>query len=82
MKVYWVTFKNPTQFTPLNIGCGITARDESDAISLINERLSLEGEHLDIASISTVDDVSTLDASHVLPNMGNMFLRGIWFPVI
>ncbi|WKL57783.1 hypothetical protein Q1W73_02025 [Asticcacaulis sp. ZE23SCel15] len=77
-----MTFKNPIEFTPLNIGCGITACDESDAISLINERLSLEREHLEIASISAVDDVSTLDASHVLPNMGNIFLRGIWFPVM
>ena len=34
-----------------------------------------------IREIREVNDVAELDQGHVIPNMGNMLKRGIWFPL-
>ncbi len=33
-----------------------------------------------IASLAIVEDVETLDQGHVRPTMGNIFIRGVWWP--
>lgn len=30
---------------------------------------------------SAIDSVTSLDQQHVVPNMGNLLRRGIWFPL-
>jgi hypothetical protein len=62
-------------------GCGVTAYDLEDAISLLKQRVFTSGDLPGIRSIVEDVDVSTLDAGHVLPNMGAPVWRGVWFPL-
>jgi hypothetical protein len=65
------------------LGIGVTASSEPEARALAEEAASrylppgarLTGVIPDI-------DVSTLDASHVLPNIGPPAVRGVWFPML
>lgn len=72
MKLYWVKFAEP------GLGCGVTAIDEADC------RILVEGDLLfasrSVASITEIRNFEEIDRDHVVPNMGNMFMRGIWFP--
>jgi hypothetical protein len=62
------------------LGCGVTAVDVDDATHLIRT-VALDGTELPpIASVTEDVDVGTLDAGHVLPNMGDPSVRGVWFP--
>lgn len=79
LKRYWFRFEALPYPNPFNLGCGVTAYDHDDAISLVMEGFgSLEIPEI-LECISDVD-VSTLDHRHVLPNIGNLSIRGMWFP--
>ncbi|HVG52200.1 MAG TPA: hypothetical protein VM867_11255 [Xanthobacteraceae bacterium] len=63
---------------------GVTARDWDDAILLMKAAMSgyLQSK-FDEAMIDTwseVRNVDELDQNHVVPNMGVMLRRGVWFP--
>ena len=59
-------------------GVGVTARSESDALSLFEAAFGRERK----ASYATpIHDASKLDQAHVVPNMGNWLKRGIWYPL-
>ncbi|MDE1461026.1 hypothetical protein [Spartinivicinus poritis] len=64
----------------LLMGCGVTAYNYDDALELLKSKV-----FKDIVpppkSVEEDVDVSTLDTGHVLPNMGNVTVRGIWFPL-
>jgi len=63
------------------MGIGVTARSRDDAIDLIAEvqtRCPIEPVDFD-AAVENVD-LSTLDPSYVLSNIGDWTQRGIWFP--
>lgn len=77
MKVYWLKFSEPAVSQGLGLGAGITARDPADAAALAQDAFG----EVRIASIDPVDDVSSLDHGHVRPNMGNILIRGVWFPL-
>jgi hypothetical protein len=77
---YWFTFTKTSKPSPLNIGCGVTAFSYADALDLLRERLAPE-DLARVAGHSANIDVSTLDPGHVLPNMGIVSNRGIWFPI-
>ena len=66
--------------TPLNLGSGVTAYDYDDAIALLKERVFTKETMPKITDFIQDVDVSTLDANHVLPNLGLVIERGIWFP--
>ena len=72
MKFYWVTFVEH------GLGCGVTAVDEADCRRLVEGSSFFEGR--DIASVAEVRNVDELDQNHVVPNVGNIFMRGFWFP--
>jgi hypothetical protein len=82
MRRFWFQFDMSNDLPPgVRMGCGITAYDREDALRLLRERVFLETtipRPLDI-----VEDVviSSLDAGHVLPNMGDVTIRGVWFPL-
>lgn len=76
MKPYWIKFEPAEVPSPFNLGIGVTARDDSDAAYLAQ---FVVGERK-ITSISLIEDINTLDERHVRPNMGNMFVRGVWWP--
>ena len=81
---YWLRFEtaDPLALPPgVALGCGVTAFSREDALSLVQETV-FRGQSLpEIASITKGIDISKLDANHVLPNMGNVVLRGVWFPL-
>ena len=77
MQVFWATFQQAANPSPLNLGAGVTARSESDARAIVEA--AFDGAML--VNLRPVEDVSTLEAGHVRPNMGDIFVRGIWFPL-
>ena len=78
---YWIVFDDPRRFAlGLGLGCGVTAFDLRDAISLLEQQLFKGPLPFPIASTTNDVDVRTLDEGHVIPNMRPPNLRGIWFP--
>ena len=66
---------------PSRRGIGVTAESEDEARAFaaeVLERYYPDGLELD-AVVPDVD-VSTLDARHVLPNIGSPAVRGVWYP--
>ncbi|MFN9978099.1 MAG: hypothetical protein ACK58T_50145, partial [Phycisphaerae bacterium] len=76
---YWFTFHTDRQLPiGFRIGAGVTANCLDEAIALL--RLQI----VDLPSWSVVEniDIGMLDPLHVRPNMGNVTIKGIWFPQI
>ena len=81
MHRYWITWDDSANISPpagVGLGCGVTAWNWDDAVQLLHERFGHELPP--VASVIEDFDVSTLDAGHVLPNMGVVVWRGVWFP--
>jgi hypothetical protein len=76
MKPYWIKFDPAEAVSPLNLGMGVTARDDADAVYLAQ----LVASERKIASVSLIEDINALDERHVRPSMGNIFVRGVWWP--
>lgn len=72
MKAYWVIFEGQ------GLGCGVAAIDEADCRSLVDDNAFFAGRV--VKSVAEIERFEELDQNHVVPNMGNMFVRGIWFP--
>ena len=77
LRRFWFEFDTDS---PVIRACGVTAIDRDDAL-LILERQVFKGPVPPIRSERSDVDVSTLDAGHVLMNMGDPTLRGVWFPL-
>jgi hypothetical protein len=75
---FWFDFDSPQLGTPA--GCGVTAINEGDAKSLLRE-VVFEGELPAINRVLCDVDVRDLDQGHVVPNMGDPSIRGVWFPL-
>jgi hypothetical protein len=83
LRRYWFTFEWKDQDErPLGalLGIGVTASDRADAESLLRERVFRKSELPLISSTIEDVDISRLDQDHVIPNMGNVLVRGVWFP--
>jgi hypothetical protein len=81
IKRFWFSFSEQPLPIGVQHGCGLSAYDYEDALGLLKDRV-FEG--IDLPSIDNVVediDVSILDSGHVLPNMGNISIRGVWFPL-
>ncbi len=80
---YWIEFDEvdalPASFG-VRLGCGVTALTQEDALALVQQKVFGETPMPNVAKIVTNVDVSTLDPGHVIPNMGDPTLRGMWFP--
>jgi len=74
---YWIEFLDLPE--PM-LGFGVTAWSEDDALNLL-ESAGIDhhkrDHHYEIKAGITISD---LDQLHVVPNMGPMVLRGVWFP--
>jgi hypothetical protein len=81
---YWIEFDKslPYSLLPggLLLGCGVTARSQADALALVQELIFQGNPVPSIHKIVEDVDISTLDANHVLPNIGMPLTPGIWFP--
>jgi hypothetical protein len=84
LRRFWFEFEFLSR-APLPLGtwkgCGVTAWDRNDAEQLLCEIVFAGSPLPKIRRLIEDVDVSTLDPGHVLPNMGNVFPRGIWFPL-
>jgi hypothetical protein len=80
LRRYWFKFARLEKPSVLNLGCGVTAYSLDDAVSLIRERVFAPEPLPQIEQATEDVDVSTLDQGHVIPNMGLVTTRGIWFP--
>jgi hypothetical protein len=79
---YWFEFEDTSDFNLPKVfllGCGVTAYDLDDALRLLQGRI-LQGNKTSYVRVVENIDVSTLDPKHVLPNIGLVNSRGIWFP--
>jgi hypothetical protein len=78
---FWFTFSPPPEFSSLCLGCGITAYNYADAIEIL-EKLVFAGRLMPKIESGIEDvDIQLLDRDHVLPNMGLVTARGVWFPL-
>jgi hypothetical protein len=81
LRKFWFEFTRIDEPTPLNLGCGVTAYTKDDAEMLVKSKIFADHEMPEICNI--IDDVEfgQLEQQHVAPNIGNMFIRGVWFPL-
>jgi hypothetical protein len=81
---YWFEFMS-TQINDLPPGlfrgCGITAHDLADAISILRQKVFQGQEIPKLKDKKENIDIRTLDHGHVVPNMKDPTLRGVWFPL-
>ncbi len=84
VKRFWFEFsESQEQPLPMGVqhGCGLSAYDYDDAIALLKEKV-FENSELPLTENIVEDvDISALDSGHVLPNMGDVTVRGVWFPL-
>jgi len=79
---FWIEF-NINECLPIGTdkGCGVSAHDRKDALGLVRERV-FAGMALPSINVLTENvDISELDERHVLANMGDVTVRGVWFPL-
>jgi hypothetical protein len=72
---YWIT---PNEGPGAPLGIGVTAYSREDALTLIREI----GWEIDLNAATVIENVrfDDLDQGHVVPNMGPMTFRGVWYP--
>ena len=75
MRPYWIVTERRL-YPGIRSGVGITARSEADALEIYSQCFNAYR----LISIEIIHDMRQLDQNHVAPNMGNWFLRGVWYP--
>lgn len=80
---FWFEFDRDSLPTGLGIalGCGVTAWSYDDAINILEEEVFRDVAFPKIKKVDENIDISTLDRSHVLPNMLPPNVRGVWYPI-
>jgi hypothetical protein len=79
---YWFEFGGPREHLPAGtwMGCDVTGVDRADAEQLLAAGPFAGRTLPPIDGIIEDVDVSELDPGHVLPNIGDVTQRGVWFP--
>jgi len=84
LQKYWFEFRlsmnDPHPIGTL-MGCGVTASSKAEAIELLRERVFRSDSLPLIEKCIEGVEVSHLDPRHVLPNIGDVSQKGIWFPL-
>jgi len=62
------------------LGCGVTGVDRSDAEALLAASMLAKDGLPPVLEVIEDVDVQTLDPGHVLSNLGDPSVRGVWFP--
>lgn len=73
MKKYWFHCKN-------GISIGVTSYNLADAIRIISLERDVYRMEPDFEGIACDITLRDIDENHVVPNMGSIVNRGIWFP--
>ena len=79
---FWFRFDGDMSSLPTGtvLGCGVTAVDRADAEQLVRSAV-FGGDSLPpVVDVVEDVDVRELDQGHVVPNMGDPSVRGVWFP--
>lgn len=79
---YWFEFKrtDDTILHGVQIGCGVTAINYSDALQILITKLFKDTAIPEIINCIENVDIRNLDQAHVIPNMWAPGERGIWYP--
>jgi hypothetical protein len=81
MKIYWLKIRRKG---PFGTEFGITAHNWDDAMSLLAKASRADSSVvIDATAVENyreIENVDELDQNHVVPNMGVILRRGIWFP--
>ena len=81
---FWVKFDLAIKDEPppgTLLGCGVTAQSRREALQLLQERVFRSKSLPPIRQLIEGVEISTLDSSHVQPNMGDPTQPGVWFPL-
>jgi len=82
LKRYWFVIYPQFRYSQGNFG--VTAYSITEARQLLKETLAKLHwpipENLDNAEVIENIDIRLLDQGHVIPNMGVVTFRGVWFP--
>lgn len=83
LRRYWITFERSASLSFLDLGCGVTAFNRQDALALVERVLGGLGATMPaLAEIREGVTFQDLEQNHVAPNIGNMSMRGVWFPAV
>ena len=74
LKKYWITIGD--NYTLSNC-YGVTAWTEADAMNILKENADIKNSNSLIKEIKSLEE---LEKNHVLPNIGDPVIRGIWYP--
>ena len=79
---FWIEFKKPLPSLSLGLGlgCGVTAYNYADALKILKEKVFVGLEIWDVESVVVDIDIQTLNQGKIIPNMGLVTERGVWFP--
>lgn len=85
LRRYWFVIYPEWRYGPLNAGVTATSTEQARELLLKNftkinywEPLErLKNEHIEV--IENIN-IQLLDEEHVLPNMGPVIFKGVWFP--
>jgi hypothetical protein len=85
LKWFWIEFeRDPNEVLPLGLGfgCGVTAWTSEDAFAVFQDRVVayLREVSPTIKSMREIKSLDELEQNHVLPNIGNPVVRGVWYP--
>jgi hypothetical protein len=73
---YWLTFDKESAYP---LGIGVTAFDTQDAENLVAQNL-FGGSLIPAFQLRIIASLNELESNHVLPNIGPITFRGIWYP--
>lgn len=73
---YWLDFPQPTDY---GLGVGVTAYRIEDAEMLISGKLFANGQ-VPAFKHRIIKSLDEIEQKHVLPNIGLVSFRGVWFP--
>ena len=84
LKRYWFVLYPEWRYGPLNVGATANSIDEAKSLILknfdkINYWEPLERLKQNVEVIENID-IQLLDKEHVVPNMGPVIFKGVWFP--
>jgi hypothetical protein len=80
LRRYWISFAGPNIPVGFTMGCGVTALSRDDALAHLLKVWPAKHDGPAISNVAEDVDLTTLDQKHVLPNIGDVTRRGVWFP--
>jgi hypothetical protein len=79
LRTFWITFPKATGCT-FPIGFGVTAWSEADAFRLLEQQGYDQHRRAEEIVVTADVNVTDLDPRNVVPVMGPIVVRGIWYP--